>query len=84
MQGDLPKFIFWSTTCIHTDVDHKGRNPLPLMSKGESTFTREKHHQKGEFAYEFSVLPSMTKGEIVGHIVIDMLSLMSTVDVIMM
>jgi hypothetical protein len=29
--------------------------------------------------YEVSVLPSMTKGEIVGHIVIDMFSLMSTV-----
>jgi hypothetical protein len=34
--------------------------------------------------YEVSVFPSMTKGEIVGHIVIDMLSLMSKVDVIVM
>jgi hypothetical protein len=32
--------------------------------------------------YEVGVLPSMTKGEIVGHSVIDVLSLMSTVDVI--
>jgi hypothetical protein len=29
--------------------------------------------------YEVSVFPSMTKGEIVGHIVIHVLSLMSTV-----
>jgi hypothetical protein len=28
--------------------------------------------------YEVSVFPSMKKGEIVGHIVIDVLSLMST------
>jgi hypothetical protein len=28
--------------------------------------------------YEVGVFPSMTKGEIVGHIVIDVLSLMST------
>jgi hypothetical protein len=28
--------------------------------------------------YEVSVFPSMTKGEIVGHIFIDVLSLMST------
>jgi hypothetical protein len=34
--------------------------------------------------YEVGVLPSMTKGDIVGHIVIDMLSLMSIVNVIMM
>jgi hypothetical protein len=30
--------------------------------------------------YEVRMLPSMTKGDIVGHIVIDVLSLMSTVD----
>jgi hypothetical protein len=53
------------------------------MSKGESNFIGEASSQ-GEFVYEVSVFPSMTKGEIVGHIVIDMLSLMSTVDVIMM
>jgi hypothetical protein len=29
--------------------------------------------------YEVSVFPSMTKGDVVGHIVIDMLSLMSTI-----
>ena len=29
--------------------------------------------------YEFSVFPSMTKGDIVGHIFIHVLSLMSTV-----
>jgi hypothetical protein len=34
--------------------------------------------------YEVSVFPSMTKGEIVGHIVIDVLSLMTKNDVIMM
>jgi hypothetical protein len=32
--------------------------------------------------YEVSVLPSMKKGELVGHIVINMLSLMSTVMII--
>jgi hypothetical protein len=30
--------------------------------------------------YEVRMFPSMTKGEIVGHIVIDVLSLMSTTD----
>jgi hypothetical protein len=32
--------------------------------------------------YEVCELPSMTKGEIVGHSVIDVFSLMSTVDII--
>jgi hypothetical protein len=45
------------------------------MSKGErklhKNFIRGKHHHRGSFVYEVSVFPSMTKGEIVGHIVID-------------
>jgi hypothetical protein len=35
------------------------------------TLIKEKHHHRGSFEYEVSVLPSMTKGEIVGQIVID-------------
>jgi hypothetical protein len=37
-QGELHKIIIWSTKCRKTDVDYKGRNPFPLMSKGESNF----------------------------------------------
>jgi hypothetical protein len=52
-------------------IDHRRRNPLPLMSKGERNFIKGKHHHRGSFVYEVSVLTSMTKGEIVGNIVID-------------
>jgi hypothetical protein len=41
------------------------------MSKGERKFIRGKHHHRGSFVYEVSGFPSRTKGEIVGHIVID-------------
>jgi hypothetical protein len=54
------------------------------MSNGESNFRGQKHHHKGEFVYKVSVFTSMKKGEIFGHIFIDMLSLMSTFDVIVM
>jgi hypothetical protein len=52
-------------------TDHRRRNPFPLMSKGERNFIKGKHHHRGSFVYEVSVFPSMTKGEIVGYIVID-------------
>jgi hypothetical protein len=52
-------------------TDHRRRNPFPLMSKGETNFIKEKHHHRGSFVYEVSVLTSMTKGEIVGNIFID-------------
>ena len=51
--------------------DHRRRNPFPLMSKGERNFIKGKHQHKGSFVYEVSVLSSMTKGDIVGYIVID-------------
>jgi hypothetical protein len=41
------------------------------MSKGERNFIRGKHHHRGRFVYEVSGFPSMKKGEIVGHNVID-------------
>jgi hypothetical protein len=41
------------------------------MSKGERNFIRGKHHRKRSFVNEVSGFPSMTKREIVGHIVID-------------
>jgi hypothetical protein len=41
------------------------------MSKGERNFIRGKHHHMEIFVYEVSGFPSMTKGDIVGHISID-------------
>jgi hypothetical protein len=41
------------------------------MSKKERNFIKGKHHHMGSFEYEVSVFPSMTKGEILGNIVID-------------
>ena len=52
-------------------MDHRRRNPLSLMSKGERNFIKGKHQHRGRFVYEVSMLTSMTKGEIVGNIVID-------------
>ena len=49
------------------EMSSRGVFPLPLMSKGERKL--EKHIDRGSYD---SVLPSMTKGEIVG-----ILSLMS-------
>jgi hypothetical protein len=61
---------------VFIQTDDWRRNPFPLMSKGERNFIKEsfirgKHHHRGSFEYEVSVFPSMTKGEIVGNIVID-------------
>jgi hypothetical protein len=41
------------------------------MSKGERNFIRGNHHHRGSFVYEVSGFLSMKKGDIVGHIVID-------------
>jgi hypothetical protein len=52
-------------------TDHRRINPFPLISKGETNFIKGKHHHRGSFVNEVSLFPSMTKGEIVGYIVID-------------
>jgi hypothetical protein len=56
-QGELRKLIFLSTKCRKTKVDHKGSNPLPLMSKGESNFIEKKHHLRGSLCMKLVCFP---------------------------
>jgi hypothetical protein len=66
--GRVTQVQFWSVTYRDLPQEEK---PFSIDVKGERNFIREKHHHRGIFVYEVSGFPSMTKGDIVGHIVID-------------
>ena len=42
-------------TQAHILVDHKERNPLPLMSNGKSNFRGEKKHHRGSLCISYCV-----------------------------
>ena len=54
-----------------TEIYYSRKNPFPSMSKGERNSIIGRNHHGGSFVYEVGGFPSMKKGEIVGHIVID-------------